>query len=304
MIVTTLGRLLALTGVFIATANTVLATANTVLAGPAWIESARQEQYLISAEELSQRGSEFHIVDIRSQAQYNAGHIAGAHWVNAGAWLQKAAESKGLLDESFWLEEMRAAGIQNDKPTIVVGDSVPSNSRVWWLLKYLGVQDALLLDGGLSEWTRAGKSLVQSATPTQPSEFKVQFQRERVAFLDDVREDSLKARACHVIDNRSADEFSGVRKSAAKAGHMPGANHLEWTQFLAKDGKFLSPKEIQRKLKDASIPLDEELVTHCQTGGRSSVAAFALEMAGVAQVRNYYAGWSEYGNAEETSVER
>ena len=59
------------------------------------------------------------------------------------------------------------------------------------------------------------------------------------------------------------------------------------------------------KVAAAGLPLDgggRPIITHCQGGGRASVAAFALERAGV-PARNYYPGWSEWGNAADAPIE-
>jgi thiosulfate/3-mercaptopyruvate sulfurtransferase len=45
------------------------------------------------------------------------------------------------------------------------------------------------------------------------------------------------------------------------------------------------------------------VITHCQGGGRASVSAFALELVGT-PARNYYPGWSDWGNVTDTPVEQ
>jgi 3-mercaptopyruvate sulfurtransferase SseA len=40
----------------------------------------------------------------------------------------------------------------------------------------------------------------------------------------------------------------------------------------------------------------------CQSGGRASVMPFGLELMGTKDVANYYAGWSEWGNADDTPI--
>jgi thiosulfate/3-mercaptopyruvate sulfurtransferase len=42
-------------------------------------------------------------------------------------------------------------------------------------------------------------------------------------------------------------------------------------------------------------------ITHCQSGGRASVDAFEFERLGFT-TRNYYLGWSDWGNVENTPV--
>ena len=46
----------------------------------------------------------------------------------------------------------------------------------------------------------------------------------------------------------------------------------------------------------------EPVITHCQSGGRASVDAFVMERLGFPP-RNYYLGWSDWGNTDETPVE-
>jgi thiosulfate/3-mercaptopyruvate sulfurtransferase len=44
------------------------------------------------------------------------------------------------------------------------------------------------------------------------------------------------------------------------------------------------------------------VIKHCQGGGRASVDAFVFERLGF-PTRDYYPGWSDWGNAAETPVE-
>ena len=53
---------------------------------------------------------------------------------------------------------------------------------------------------------------------------------------------------------------------------------------------------------DAGIDLTKPIVAHCQSGGRSSVSVFTLELMGAKDARNYYRSWAEWGNAEDTPI--
>ena len=73
--------------------------------------------------------------------------------------------------------------------------------------------------------------------------------------------------------------------------------HLELSGFgLARDLRLGADRE-------AGIDLNRPTASHCQSGGRASVMAFGLELMGAQDVRNYYRGWSEWGNVEDTPVE-
>ncbi|RSS47751.1 sulfurtransferase, partial [Streptomyces sp. WAC06614] len=54
-------------------------------------------------------------------------------------------------------EAVRALGI-DDHSTVVVYDAagIYSSARAWWMLRAMGLDHAMVLDGGLPAWTAAG----------------------------------------------------------------------------------------------------------------------------------------------------
>ena len=90
---------------------------------------------------------------------------------------------------------------------------------------------------------------------------------------------------------------------AKKPGHIPGSVHVEWVEFFdPATGKFLSPEGLKKLAADRKLDLGKPAVTYCQGGGRAAVAALGLELMGAKAVRNYYASWGEWGNADDTPV--
>ena len=69
-----------------------------------------------------------------------------------------------------------------------------------------------------------------------------------------------------------------------------------------KDSRFKSAEELRKLFQEHDVSVKEPAVTYCQSGGRASVMAFALELMGAKDVRNYYRSWSEWGNADDTPV--
>ena len=59
---------------------------------------------------------------------------------------------------------------------------------------------------------------------------------------------------------------------------------------------------LRAKLAEAGVNRGEPVITHCQGGGRASVDAFVFERLDI-PTRNYYLGWSDWGNADDTPVE-
>ena len=112
----------------------------------------------------------------------------------------------------------------------------------------------------------------------------------------------VKDKDRQIIDARSGKEFCGEDKRAKRGGAIPAAKHLEWSDLLDKDGRFKSADELAKLFKEHEISVKEPAVTYCQSGGRAAVMAFALELMGAKDVRNYYRSWSEWGNDPDTPV--
>jgi thiosulfate/3-mercaptopyruvate sulfurtransferase len=72
--------------------------------------------------------------------------------------------------------------------------------------------------------------------------------------------------------------------------------------LVDEDGRFLDGGALRAKLSALGVKPGQPVITHCQGGGRASVDAFALERLGH-PARNYYLGWSDWGNAADTPVE-
>ena len=106
------------------------------------------------------------------------------------------------------------------------------------------------------------------------------------------------------MDARSEDEFCGVNKrDNQRGGAIPGAKHLEWSDLIEqKTHRFKSAEELNRLLDQAGIDLAQPTASHCNGGGRAAVMAFGLELMGADEVRNYYRGWGEWGNSQDTPI--
>ena len=106
-----------------------------------------------------------------------------------------------------------------------------------------------------------------------------------------------------VLDTRSRGEYTGEDVKGSRAGRVPGAVHLEWVELLDESGRFKKPAELRALLAERGIKDNGPVVTYCYSGGRASVAAFAFELLGRPQVKNYYCSWQEWSAAGQTPVQ-
>lgn len=242
----------------------------------------------------------YRILDTRGAQKYAAGHVPGAVWVDAAAWSKAFTAGQ---DRKDWLPRLQQLGIKPASAVVVYGDDYRDAARIWWILRYWGIQDARLLNGGWAGWQAANGTVTKDTPKIEPAgDFELEAQRQRYASRENVLQ-VLKSKDAQIIDARSEGEHCGTTQTAKRGGHVPGAKQLEWAQLIdMKSQRFKGPEELTRLFKDAGIDPEQPAVTYCQSGGRAAVMAFALELMGGDKVRNYYRSWAEWGNAEDTPV--
>jgi thiosulfate/3-mercaptopyruvate sulfurtransferase len=244
---------------------------------------------------------DYTILDARKHAKFTQGHIPGARWVDHDEWAKAFGHGK---DADAWSKRIGTLGIAADARVIVYDDNYAKDAaRIWWILRYWGIDDVRLLNGGWAGWT-AGKHPTEKAeiVPT-PAKFEAKPRTNRLATKEQLLA-ALKTGKLQIVDARSEKEFCGEEKlSNKRAGAIPGARQLEWIDLLEKDTqRFKSPSSLTRVFEQAGIALDRPSAAHCQSGGRAAVMVFGMELMGAKDVSNYYPSWAEWSNAADTPV--
>lgn len=242
------------------------------------------------------------VLDAGSEEHYKEGHIPGALWIDHDAW--KAAFGDGQ-DVEAWSARIGKLGIRPGSKVVVYDDLGQKNAgRMWWILRYWGVRDVRLLNGGWKAWTAAELPTTDEPTPApEPAQFKAKPRSARLATLEQMLR-AVETKRWQIVDARTEAEFCGADKHGnLRAGAMPGAKHLDWTELVdPQTHRFKPAQEMRRLFDEAGIDLGRPTATHCQSGGRASVMAFGLELLGAKKVRNYYKSWKEWGNSETTPI--
>lgn len=218
---------------------------------------------LIAVSELASAMKEpnLRIVDARSQDEYAKGHLAGAMWVDVNDWKTLATADAGLRDTKGWSEKVGRLGISRTSYVVVYGDRLSDTARIWWLLKYLGVERVAILDGGWQWCVKEGRPAEKTSRTIVPTSFKPNFQLDRLEEIVSLKK-SIRAGNVQVVDARSADEFTGKDVRGKRGGRIPGAAHLEWKELLSDDGRFKTREELRALFRERGILPDETAVCY------------------------------------------
>jgi thiosulfate/3-mercaptopyruvate sulfurtransferase len=194
-----------------------------------------------------------------------------------------------------------------------MGDGGPEPYRLWWTLLQVGGVKARVLDGGLAAWKHIGEALAAGeGTRVTEGDAKLaggvgdNLMIESLTVLQGQHAD------LQYIDTRSIDEFTGKmqHKKSTRAGHIPKAKHLAWTETLKLTALETHPEgvpvlksgdEIKAMIAKTGILWDKPVITYCQSGTRSAAVYYAMIQAGYEadMIWNYDGSWAEYSRSDK-----
>ena len=250
-------------------------------------------------------------VDVDTEA-YETGHLPGAVGFNWVTQLTDAVK-RDLVTREDLQALLRQAGIDDDTTIVFYGDN--SNwfaAWAYWQLRYQGLDNVKLLDGGRKKVEAAGLPLTTEAAHHTPGKITLpeNTREELRAYRDQVLAGIGTERG--LVDVRSPEEYRGElaapahlpQEAAQRKGHIPGAVNVPWASAVAEDGTFKPIDELRELYGASGISPDSEVVAYCRIGERSSHTWFVLsEMLGYPRVRNYDGSWTEYGSLIGAPIE-
>ena len=242
------------------------------------------------------------IVDTRKGDGYAAAHVPNARRLALDPHLHHPGR---VIEPEVFAAEMTRLGIGPD--TLVVAYDDGANlfgARLWWVLRHYGHRNVAVLDGGWDAWVAAGLPVTDVAAPApEPGPFAAHVTREHLAQTADVR-DAMDDPDRQILDVRGASEWLRTEPTeVSMAGHVPGALHMVWTDCIdPATHRFRPADDLRARFRALGLRPEAEVITCCQGGIRAAHTVLALDIAGLARVRNYEGSWAEWSRAGMPAV--
>ena len=261
---------------------------------PEWIEENRSHIKL------------FHV---NSLDDYEKGHIPGAVWLDMELLESNETNNRQSPDE---LEHsLRKLGIAKNSRVVLTSNltldkrTLNASYRALVILKYCGVKDVRVLDGGLDVWIGAGYGLTSTPATSNAVPLTGLSIPENLHLLVDMEE----AREMKLISVRSFPERRGDKSGYTyieHAGDIAGslfansgssAYHLE--NFRNPDNRtMLCASALAEKFARIGIRYGQRNAHYCGTGWRASESwAYAVALGSNSCV--YDGGWFEWTQHSE-----
>lgn len=231
--------------------------------------------------------------NVSGRPDYELGHIPNAGFADLKTDL---CRSNGpiefdLLSPEQFCAAMGALGV-GDHSRVVLYDASYTGwaARVWWMLRWVGFDNAAILDGGLAAWTSAGNELSLD-TVSRPAQVLTPKPRpELIAHHDEVLS-SIDDDAVILVDTLPEEMYRGEMSIYPRPGHIPGAININGLSLLDKSGRLLERDALNSM---HSFNHDARVITYCGGGIVASTEAFVLTRLGFKNVAVYMASLEEW----------
>jgi thiosulfate/3-mercaptopyruvate sulfurtransferase len=229
-------------------------------------------------------------------ADYLAGHLPGAVYVDLETELAapaSPAEGRHPLPSLQALQSAaRRWGLEGGS-RVVVYDATGglAAARAWWLLRWAGLADVTILDGGLAAWTGP---LEAGDVVAKPGDVILTGGGMPVLTADEAA--SLAAGGGLLLDARAGERYRGeVEPVDPRAGHVPGAVSAPTTDNLAADGRFGTAAVLRERFARLGVRPGTAVGVYCGSGVTAAHEVAALAEAGI-EAALWPGSWSQWSS--------
>ena len=254
--------------------------------------------------------------------EYAEGHIPGALYLDTN-WLEDPADWNRRSPEALETA-LRALGITNDTTVVVYGRDTEGEANEKWpgrragqiaatralmILRYAGVDDVRLLDGGYDWWVRTGNPLetvVREPSPVTSFGVQVPLRPEVIVDIDEAKQILADQEGAALVSIRTWREHIGNVSGynyIGPAGRIKGdvwgncgtdAYHMQ--HYRNVDNTMRAYPEIAANWAEADITAERWVAFYCGTGWRASETWFYAYLQGWERIAVYDGGWLEWSS--------
>jgi molybdopterin synthase sulfurtransferase len=252
--------------------------------------------------------------------EYEENHIPGAVYLDTNRLENPVGWNRRSPQE---LEHaLCSLGVTRDTTVILYGRDTEGDANEKWpgrragqiaasraamILRYCGVDDVRLLDGGYDWWVRAGNPLetvIHEPVPVPAFGAQIPLWPEVIVDIDEAKQILADPAHAALVSVRTWNEHIGkvsgynyIGPAGRIAGDVWGncgsdAYHMQ--HYRTVDNTMRAYPEIAANWAEAGITADKWIAFYCGTGWRASETWFYAYLMGWQQIAVYDGGWLEW----------
>ena len=249
-------------------------------------------------------GRPYHV--ITGRGDYDAGHIPGSGFLD----LQ---EDFSVEASPYFFTLPPMAHVADAFARFGIGDGtrvvlysrqrMQCATRFWWMLRWLGFDDAAVLDGGYDKWAADGRTI--STDICNYSSGKLSLKPRPALFV------GKEAMAAAMTDPRSCsinalepDLHSGENPRYGRPGRIPGSLNVPATALLNPETQeIVSAEAAARTFAAIGCDPAKRILTYCGGGIAATMDVFVLHQLGYRDIAVYDDSMSEWAKDPTLPIE-
>lgn len=231
--------------------------------------------------------------NVSGRPDYDLGHIPNAGFADLKGELCKSHDPVefDLLSPEQFCTAMGELGVGDDSRVVLYDTNYTGwAARVWWMLRWVGFDNAAILDGGMTAWTSEGRALSLEPVSRPVKQLTPKVRPELIAHKDEVLASIDKDKVV-LIDTLPNEFYRGDMSIYPRPGHIPGAVNVDGLKLLDKTGRFHPQDELAAMHQ---VDRSARVITYCGGGIVASTDAFVLTRLGFTNVAVYMASLEEW----------
>ncbi|MBU1008849.1 MAG: sulfurtransferase [Bacteroidetes bacterium] len=257
--------------------------------------SLSMAQDLISVADLAKelKNPDYIVVSAEIPTEYAKVHITGSVNISYKDFFKPGSIEGLMIADADIAKVFAEDGVSETKKIVVYDEgSMKYASRVYWILKYMGAPNVMVLNGGLEAWKAGRKPVTKNPSTVEKASFNGKANPGMIASADDVKAAAGKS-AVVVVDVREANEYKGL--DGKSKGHIPGSINIEHLALLDAKGLMKSKDELEKIFAASGVTKDKTIYLYCATGVRTGKAYIALtKILAYPNVKVYDGGLNEW----------
>jgi thiosulfate/3-mercaptopyruvate sulfurtransferase len=241
------------------------------------------------------------------RANYDKGHIPGAGFLDLGAELSdphsKLRFTLPALDELT--RAFAAKGIGHGSFVVLYSHATPTwATRIWWMLRAVGFDDAAILDGGLDKWKAENRPLETGLTIYPAATLSLRGRPEIFVDKNDIKA-AIGKPGTLTLNALSHEQHKGTGGVVyGRPGRIAGSSCVPAASLFGPDKTLKPIAELRQAFDGVGAAPDKRVLVYCGGGIAASLDAFVLTaILGHKNVAVYDNSMQEWSNDSSLPME-
>ncbi|MBW8269291.1 sulfurtransferase [Caldovatus aquaticus] len=238
---------------------------------------------------------------------YEQGHIPGSAFLDLqGELSDQASPFNFMMPAADDLAARFAArGVGAGTRVVLYARGNPQwATRVWWMLRAIGFDEAAILDGGFDTWRAEGRPVETGETRYPAATLVVRPRPGLFVGKEEVRAAIGDPGVC-ILNALAPDLHRGDNPRYGRPGRIPGSVNVPALSLVDAATRALGPPEaVAAAFAAAGAAPSQRILVYCGGGIAATLDAFLLHQLGYRDVAVYDASMSEWAKDETLPIER